>query len=454
MRLGWPSSMGGRLAVSLGAGLFAFWLASAVTAALVVVRELNEVFDSVLQESAQLMLGELVQGHRAELDRAASGPPIILPSATPHEEYLSWRLYDRDGRLLMRSHRAQEAPKPPAGFGWEGAARIYSEPSVEGEFLLTMAEPPEHRPHTIEPTLWRLLAPLLVLVVVAMLLIPLGVRQGFASLRALQAEIARRGGANLAPIGTEGLPTELAGMRDDVNLLLRRLRQALEAERSFSANAAHEMRTPVAVTLAQAQLLAARLSPCGPGRHEAEEMIAGLKRLGARLEKLLQLARTEGGVGLRRETVDLLLPVHLLVDEFASQPGLEGRILLDDGGLAELPVAGDLDALAIALRNLIENALRYAPAGTAVEVSALPEGAVRVVNAGPVVPPERLETLSRRFVSHGSGGSGLGLSIVSAIAEQLGGKLWLRSPAAGRKNGFEATLALPAPGAPPRRPVP
>ena len=443
MRIPRPRSMGGRLALSLGAGLLAFWLASAATAALVVVRELNEVFDSILQETAQMMLGDLVQGHATELERAATGDTIIVTSAMPHDEYITWRLYAADGRLLLRSHNAEAAPMPARGFALENHARIYSEPSTDGRFLLTVAEPAEHRPHTIRPTLLRLLGPLFGLVVAALLLIPLGVRLGFAPLLSLQAEIARRGGADLSPLETAGLPTELAGMRDDVNLLLRRLRLALEAERSFSANAAHEMRTPVATTLAQAQLLAARLPAASHERHEAEEMIAGLRRLGARLEKLLQLARAEAGVGLRHETVDLLLPLHLLVEEFGSQPGMEGRIRLDDGGLAELPVAGDLDALAIALRNLIENALRHAPPGTPVEVTALPQGMVRVVNAGPVIPPERLEGLSRRFVTYGGGrGSGLGLSIVNAVAEQLGGKLSLRSPATGRSDGFEATLAL------------
>jgi two-component system OmpR family sensor kinase len=443
----WPRSMGGRLALSLGAGLLGFWLLSATTAAFVVVRELNEVFDSILQETAQLLLGELIQAHAADIARAEAGETVVIAAGLPHDEYITWRLYGADGRLLMRSHRAGIVPMPPPGFSAVAGAPTYAEPSPDGRYLLSVSEPRDHRPHTIRPTLWRLLTPLLALVLLTLLLIPPVVRRGFAPLIALRAEIARRGGGNLAPLGAAPLPTELASMRDDVDLLLARLRQAMEAERSFSANAAHEMRTPVAVALAQAQLLAARLDPASPERREAEEMAAGLKRLGARLEKLLQLARAEAGVALRREPVDLLVPLHLLVEEFASRPDVGDRLRFDDAGLQHLAVAGDLDALAIALRNLIENALRHGAGDSPVEVAVLPQGGVRVVNAGPVVPPERLAALTRRFVSGDRGGFGIGLSIVQAIAGQLGGSLALRSPASGRPDGFEAILTLP-PAAP------
>ncbi len=438
----WPRSMGGRLAVWLGAGLVGFWLLAATTAALVVVNELNEVFDSILQETAQLLLGELTERHAADLARAAQGETVFVAAGIPHDEYITWRLYDADGRLLMRSHRARMLPMPPIGFSLVEGSPTYTEPSPDGRYRLSVAEPPQHRPHTIGPTLWRLLAPLLVLVGLALLLIPMAVRRGFAPLSALRAEIALRGGANLAALDTGGLPAELASMRDDVNLLLARLRGALEAERSFSANAAHELRTPVAAALAQAQLLATRLEPASLERREAEEMAAGLLQLGARLEKLLQLARAEAGVALRRAPVDLLVPLHLLVEEFASRPGFGGRLRLDDGGLPCLMVLGDLDALAIALRNLIENALRHGAQDGPVEIMVLPEGVVRLVNPGPVVPAEQLARLTGRFVTAGRGGAGLGLSIANAIAAQLGGSLVLHSPAPGRPDGFEATLTL------------
>lgn len=443
-----PSSLAGRLGWMVGGLLLALWTASAGTAAFVVVREINEVFDSILQEEAQMLLGGIISRH-AERLAAPVQPPLVVSEATPHDEYITWRLFTGDGRLVMNSHGASEASMLPPGFATIGGARVYTEATPDRRYVISVAEPAGHRGHTVLPTLVRLLGPLFGLVVLALVLIPILLRKGFAPLSKLRAEIARRGGGNLAPLALGPLPDELAAIRDVVDQLLGRVRRALEAERNFSANAAHEMRTPVAVAMAQAQLLAAQAAPGSPMQRDAAQMAAGLARLAARLEKLLQLARAESVATLRRDPVDLLVPLQLLVEEFAAQPSVGTRLHFDDGGLPDLIVAADLDAVAIALRNLIENALRHGPADGIVDISVLPDGAVRVVNGGPVTSRERLEALPARFASRPEQGSGLGLSIVRMIAEQLGGDLILRSPADGREDGFEAVLRF-APGAGPR----
>jgi two-component system OmpR family sensor kinase len=445
-----PGSMAGRLALLLAAGLVGMWLLAAFTAAVVVRRELNEVFDSVLQETAQRLLANVLRNDGARL--AALGPqdaPILEP-AVPHEEYITYRVFSAAGQLLLRSHGASaEAPVPPPapGFAARGRRHSYTEPSVDGRYLLTIEEPDDHRGHAIRATLGELLAPLAGLVLAALLLIPRVVRRGFVPMSRLKAEIRRRGGSNLAPIGDLALPAELRPMRDDMNLLLRRLRQALEAERRFTANAAHELRTPLAGALGQGQLLLARLPPGDPARAQAEAMIDGLRRLTRRVEKLLQMARAEAGVALRLEPIDLLVPLHLVVEEVAGRPGVGDRLRLDDGGLDHMIVMGDLDALAIVLRNLIENAVLHGAPDQPIDVGVTAEGRVRVTNGGPAVPPDHLATLAQRFVSHDAGGSGsgtgLGLSIVQAIVEQVGGRLSLQSPASGRDDGFQATLWLP-----------
>lgn len=235
-----------------------------------------------------------------------------------------------------------------------------------------------------------------------------------------RAEIGWRGGANLTGIEDPGLPAELAPIRGDVNLLIARLRQALEAERSFTANAAHELRTPVATRFAQAQRLFDRLPPEDPGHRNALLMVEGLRRLSQRLEKLLRMARPEAAVAMRLEPVDLLAPLHLIIEEYASRPEVARRLRLDDGGLASVMVASDLDALAIAIGNLVENALVHGSADEPVTVIVTPDRSIRVVNGGAPVSPEELARLPERFRSRGVRGAGLGLSIVSAIARQIG----------------------------------
>ena len=367
--------MGGRLTLSLALGIVTVWLVAAAGAGLVVQRELNEVFDSILQETAQRLLADVLENEGERLVAAEQqATPVVVP-AVPHEEYITYRVYAADGTLLLHSHAAArqgDRPRPSPGFDNIGGGRSYTEPSVDGRYFLTISEPVDHRGHTIRGTLARLLAPLAALVAAALLLIPWAVRRGFAPVARLKAEIARRGGGNLAQIEDPGLPEELQPIRDDVNLLLRRLSLALAAERRFSANAAHELRTPIAGALAQAQWLVASLADGQPGRAQAEAIRGELRRLGQRIGKLLDLARAEAGVALRLEPVDLLLALRLVVSEFAGRPGAGARLRFCDGGLDEVLVAGDLDVLAIALRNLVENAVVHGDPGGPVEIAITP----------------------------------------------------------------------------------
>ena len=211
---------------------------------------------------------------------------------------------------------------------------------------------------------------------------------------------------------------------------------------SFAANAAHELRTPLAGAIAQAQRLRAEASdPAVQAR--ATEMEAALKGLLRVSERLMQLARAEGA-RLRSETVTDLRPVlKILVDEHQRRND-DDRILLR---LPDAPVLSDLDpdALAIILRNLIDNALRHGDPHHPVEVSLTAHSVLRVANDGPVIPPETLAHLATRFAraSSRTEGSALGLAIVSTIAERIGSRLELASPRPGSTRGFCADLTLP-----------
>lgn len=179
----------------------------------------------------------------------------------------------------------------------------------------------------------------------------------------------------------------------------------------------------------------------------AAEIEATLKRLTRLSERLLQLARAEGG-RLRRDVAGDLRPVaRLIVDDMARMVD-PGRILLT---LPDSAVMSDLDpdAFAILMRNLIENALRYGSEYSAVEVSLALDGTLIVANDGPVVPAEDLARLTQRFqrARSDTNGSGLGLAIVAAIAERTGCELEFSAPRKDRNSGFEARFAIASPGA-------
>jgi len=265
----------------------------------------------------------------------------------------------------------------------------------------------------------------------------------FRPVRRLADEIGARGAGDLTPLADAGLPSEMTPVARSVNSLMARVRQTLDAERRFAANAAHELRTPIAAALAQTQRLLGEVEG-EAARARAETVEARLRGLGRLAEKLMQLARAQGARLVSDAPVDVGPALRLVVAEARRADGLGERLV------ATLPAGPilsrvDADALAIELRNLIENAARHGAgdAPVTVEVEAC---ALRVVNRGPVVAPEVLARLTRPFERGATeaSGSGLGLAIVAAIARESGATLDLRSPAPGLPDGFEARLGWPA----------
>ena len=215
----------------------------------------------------------------------------------------------------------------------------------------------------------------------------------------------------------------------------------MRAERAFAASSAHELRTPLAAARAQAQRLVAEL-PEGDAHERALALVRSLDRLSNTATKLLQLSRVESGIGLEREPVDLRQLATLVLDEFRHHADASHRLTVQ---LPAQPVVvqGDMDALGIAIRNLIENALKHAPQAQ-VQVRVEEPGRVIVSDDGPGVASKALATLSQPY-SRGSArteGTGLGLSIVARIAQQQHASLRLESPPPGADHGFRATLSI------------
>ena len=445
----WKQSLQLRLCLSLTAGLVALWALAIGVASHGLRHEIDEVFDSALQEVAQRVLPlaylDLLNNEPGGAPDAAA--PARVPPVGTHREYITYVVRNEAGRIIMQSHDADLslfAGRVAPGFVDGGRTRLYTESAVSNTIFVTTAERPGHRQLALRDAVRAMVWPLL-------LLLPFGVIGTWAlvslSLRPVMRfrnELQSRSGHHLVPVSAEALPSEVVPVAHAVNTLMARMRRALDAERSFTANSAHELRTPVAAALAQIQRLKVELGdPALSAR--AAEVETALKRLARLMEKLLQLAKAEGGGLLAETPSDLAACLRMVVDEFRRSSVVTAGLALDlPRGLAVLSPL-DLDAFAILARNLIENAHKHGDPAQPITVALDQAGLMTVTNHGPVVPASELGRLLQRFErgQTGAGGAGLGLAIAHSIADGAGGSLDLVSPAPGLADGFQARARLP-----------
>ncbi len=378
-------SLQARLGLWLGILLTLLWLAAAYATALILRQELDEVFDSALQEAAQRMLPLAVLDIVGREDDGATQRLGVLRE---HAEYFTYVVRSRDGRILLQSHAADPAAFPAydgPGFRETAAHRIYNDEAVQGTVTISVAEPLAHRVSAARELQLGLLLPLTIVIPLALLTIIAIVRGSLAPLRRFREGLAARGARDLSPVPLEGLPPDIQPVGATFNTVLSRLQAAFDAERSFAANAAHELRTPLAGAIAQAQRLRSETSDPA-ARERAADIEATLKRLTRLSERLMQLARAEGGRIRLEKATDLRIPIRIVAEDAARMTSA-GRVRLD---LPGLPVLSDLDPdlLGILCRNLIDNALRHGHEGTPIDVTLSRGGRLTVSNDSTVVPPK------------------------------------------------------------------
>ncbi|MEO9231462.1 MAG: ATP-binding protein [Devosia sp.] len=437
-----PRSLQARLALSLAVLLTLLWIAAASVIVVVLRHEMDEVFDSALQETTQRLLPLVVLDI---LGRDEGDTPQRLAAIRDHDEFFTYIVRDATGHILLQSHAADPLNFPAydgPGFRQTPTHRLFSDDALQDSIRITVAEPLEHRAVVAQEIQMVLGLPILIVIPVALLTIILTVRGSLGPLRQFQTELEARNVRDLSPVPTNDLPTEIGPIAGTLNGILRRLKAAFDAERSFAANAAHELRTPLAGAIAQAQRLQVETKDLAAARR-AGAIETSLKRLTRMAERLLQLARAEGGP-LRLDHVSDLRPVATVIVEDIRRLAPSNQIHLT---MPKRPILSDMDpdAFGIVCRNLVENALRHGEMHGLVDVTLGSDGTFRVANDGAVVPPETLHRLTLRFDRGGADkeGSGLGLAIVAAIAERISTRLVLVSPRPGSSAGFEASLALP-----------
>lgn len=417
-----------RLRHWLWLGIALLWLIASGCAGFIMHNAIDRVFDSALQELAQRILALAADDLRQrQLNPLHSGNPRI-EAMGQHQEHLIYQIRDRAGRVLLASH---DAPLTPfaiplaAGFYDLPEMRGYTQLSLDQQWVVQVVEPHNHRHTVLQQTLLALLLPVIALLGLVGWLVQRIISRLIEPIDDLQQDITARDGHCLDPITTPDLPDELQPIADSVNRLLHTVATALESERAFAANSAHELRTPLAAALAQTEMLLQETQEPAQ-RQRLGSIASSLQHLGRLAEKLLQLARAQSGNALLREPVELNLLARLLVDEYARQSTFQGRIHLET--LEDSPViAGDLDALAIAVRNLLDNAFKHGGPQVQVWLRVAEPACLCVEDDGRGIPASERDALRQRFQQgrEAGKGTGLGLSIVEAVVHQHGGTLSL-----------------------------
>ena len=434
-----------RLLILLFGGVAVCWTVTLVWSYFDAHHEIDELFDAQLAQTAQALLAQRHQlrtpGDDDEEDDGDHRPLITHP----YQSRVIFQIWHAD-QLLLRSPQAPITPLTAVD-GFSDSSdnhrrwRYYSQWDAQHRHRVQVAEDQHDRHQLIAKIVLRLALPALVILPLLGAWVWLAIRRGLQPLDAVAAEIATRAPDRLTPLSPARAPAEIRPLAEAINTLFARVEEAIANERRFTADAAHELRTPLAALTAQAQV-ATQARNEEERRHAMAQLATSLRRTTRLVDQMLTLARLDHDATASAVQVRL----DVLAEDicaFHGQQAIEKQITLE---LVAKPVSigGDADMLGVLLRNLVDNALRYTPSGGQVMVK-VDDGGLSVEDNGPGIPPEERARVFERFhrlAGQDCEGSGLGLSIVLRIAERHGARVLLATGDSG--SGLKVSLRLAA----------
>jgi two-component system sensor histidine kinase QseC len=418
--------------------------------------EADELFDSQLETLGHNLLAVVAS---SDDDGVAQQLGQRSPDSQEKLQYAVWRI-DRHAQLLMAS--ADNDPDLlqlplQEGFAdqvWpSGRWRSFSSADNERRFFVRIAENEEVREELAREYASRLLLPLLAGLPLLALLMAWLLRVALRPVQQVASSIEARQPDEQTPLQLPAeVPREIAPLLDALDRLFGRVGQAIERERNFTANAAHELRTPLAAIRLHAQVARHAVGTDGSvsdGLAAIDEVLDAADRTTHLVEQLLTLARLTPEEVRSGESCDLVAQVRAVSSDLAPAAHAKGQQLAYDG-VDQALLSGRAALLYTLVRNLLDNAIRYTPAGGQISLSVHAEGAgwrLEVVDDGPgIAAARRAEALSRfaRLDRHDVQGCGLGLSIVATIAELHGARLELAErDGASARPGLRVRVIFP-----------
>ena len=433
-----------RLLLGLLAAVAAVWLATAAYSYFDARHEINELLDAHLAQSASLIVAQV--GHdleEIELEHA--------PKTDKRSRRVAFQIWERGTVLRLHSADAPSSRLARREEGYSNASidgkswRVFSTWDARRRFLVQIAERDEARREIAAGIATNLLLPLLFALPLLALFVWLSIGRAVKPLNRLGQDVERRKADDLRPFSPGRAPKEVIPLVRSLNALFDRVGRLIENERRFTADAAHELRTPLAALKTQAQV-AKGASDDGARQHALDGVIEGCDRATRLVDQLLTLARLEPEAarragpcelaGLAREVIAELAPFALAKDVDIELRRSEA-----------VCIEGHRDLLSVLLRNLVDNAVRYSPHGSSVNVDVLSSGegaTISVTDEGPGVALDERARLGQRFyrvLGTGQTGSGLGLSIVRRIAEMHSARL--RFEEGDNRKGLRVVVEFP-----------
>ena len=452
------SSLHGRLLLTILIVISLIWGAWFGCQVLQTSQQQDAAWDEISRDTAEKIITSVPQ----DLELTSRPPGFRVPESTEsglQQRRMSFQIWSKKGeRLLLGSPLLGQTPLRPdfrdgsstvrlGDEQWRVFALSDAETLIQVQIGKPQSELDAAARYQLQITLLAAIITFVLLAVAIWFVICTSLR----SVDRIQAIIQARHSLDLEPLPNTELPSELQPLVDSFNRLLVQLSAALEGERRFIADAAHELRTPLAALTAHAELaLNAR-----DGRSERESLLklmAVVKRSGRLSEQLLDLARIDSRPEASgSQSIELHELVLLMARDFEVMASKKQQTLSLQ--IEPCTMIGYIDELGILIRNLIDNALRYAGEGGRIEVACKNATAVggakevrlRVADDGPGVPAEERERIFDRFyrvAGSSERGSGIGLSLVSRIAQLHGASIEVSEGIAGR--GFAVTVSFRA----------
>jgi two-component system sensor histidine kinase QseC len=420
-----PRSLQARLLTLVLALLLLLWGTAALLAWGQARHELDELLDAHLAQSAALLVAQQLDAVDDELVDAPT-----LHRYAPRVTFQVWQ----GGRLVLRSPQAPTTPITERPSGFESVSidgkrwRVFAARGAKRDVRVIVAERQDARGSILRAVQRGMLWPLAIALPLLAVAVWWSVRQGLAPLRELAGALAARDPQAIAPLAMAGdAPSEMRPMLAALNGLFDRIGLLLASERRFTADAAHELRTPIAAIRAQAQAALGATNDA-ERRQALANTLLGCDRAVHLVEQLLTLSRLESSAPPPDGTADLSAVARRVAGALAGD-ALARRQELTLQAELPVPVRANETLLGVAVRNLLDNALRYSPDGARVRVRVsghARRATLEVDDSGPGMAPADLQRLGERFfrvLGHDPGGSGLGFSIVRRIAEATSASL-------------------------------